>query len=158
MTAKDFPLSSLSFLKKLTEGGIDAVKALQKLKEKGKMSKDVVLIFDEMFLQKCEEYFAGKLIGANEIVGNINRILCISRLNDLLILRTEFSRLLFHVKKNVLPSEIVHGRCSFTLLPLNLTFSALLGTSKLLGRSVKLDLKFSILMLLLSAVAGDGGS
>ena len=53
-------------MKKITEGGIDTVKALQKLKETGKISKDVVLIFDEMFLQRCEEYFAGKLIGADE--------------------------------------------------------------------------------------------
>ena len=66
LIAKDFPLPSLSFLKKITEGGIDAVKALQKLKEKGKISKDVVLIFDEMFLQKCEELYAGNLIGAND--------------------------------------------------------------------------------------------
>ena len=34
LIAKDFPLPSLSFLKKLTEGEIDAVKALQKLKRK----------------------------------------------------------------------------------------------------------------------------
>ena len=36
------------------------------MKEKGKISQDAVLIFDEMYLQKCEEYFAGKLMGADE--------------------------------------------------------------------------------------------
>ena len=61
----------MSFLKKITEGGIDTVKAMQKLKETGKISKDVVLIFDQMFLQRCEEYFAGMPIGANE-----NKELC----------------------------------------------------------------------------------
>ena len=30
------------------------------------ISEDVVLMFDEMYLQKCEEYCGGKIIGANE--------------------------------------------------------------------------------------------
>ena len=42
------------------------MKALKVLRDKGKISKDVVLMFDEMFLQKCEEYITGKLIGADE--------------------------------------------------------------------------------------------
>ena len=66
LVAQDFRLPSLSFLRRITEGGIDTMKAMRKLKDTGKLSKDVVLIFDEMYLQKCEEYFAGKLIGANE--------------------------------------------------------------------------------------------
>ena len=30
------------------------------------ISEDVVLMFDEMYLQKCEEYCGGEIIGANE--------------------------------------------------------------------------------------------
>ena len=66
MISKDFPLPSLSLLKKISEGGIDAVKCLKTLKAKGKISKDVVLMFDEMYLQKCEEYSGGRLIGADK--------------------------------------------------------------------------------------------
>ena len=65
VVAKDFPFPSLSFLRKITQGGIDAVKSLKLLKEKGKISKDVILMLDEMYLDKCEEYDSGKLIGAD---------------------------------------------------------------------------------------------
>ena len=30
------------------------------------ISEDVALMFDEMYLQKCEEYFGGEIIGADE--------------------------------------------------------------------------------------------
>ena len=66
LNAEHFPLPSLSFLRKISEGGIDTVKGLKALKAKGKISKDVILIFDEMYLQKCEEYSGGQTIGANE--------------------------------------------------------------------------------------------
>ena len=58
---KEFPFPSLSLLKKITERQLDAVK-----KSQGVISKDVVLMFDEMYLQKCEEYYSGERIGANE--------------------------------------------------------------------------------------------
>ena len=35
-------------------------------KSQGVISKDVVLMFDEMYLQKCEEYCSGERISANE--------------------------------------------------------------------------------------------
>ena len=31
-----------------------------------KNSRGVVLMFDEMYLQKCQEYCGGEIIGANE--------------------------------------------------------------------------------------------
>ena len=31
-----------------------------------KISEDICLLFDEMYLQKCEEYFGGELIGSDE--------------------------------------------------------------------------------------------
>ena len=36
------------------------------LKNEGKISEDVCLLFDEMYLQKCEEYFGGDLEGCGE--------------------------------------------------------------------------------------------
>ena len=66
LVAEHFPLPSLSFLKKISEGTIDSVKGLKALKAKGKISKDVIVIFDEMYLIKCEEYSGGQTIGADE--------------------------------------------------------------------------------------------
>ena len=53
---------SISFL----EGQLDAVKCAKSLKSQGVISEDVVLMFDKMYLQKCEEYCGGEIIGANE--------------------------------------------------------------------------------------------
>ena len=36
----------------------------QALKKDGKISEDIGLLFDEMYLQKCEEYFGGEQIGS----------------------------------------------------------------------------------------------
>ena len=36
------------------------------LKSQGVISEDIVLMFDEMYLQKCAEYCGGEIIGANE--------------------------------------------------------------------------------------------
>ena len=38
----------------------------QILKSQGVISKDVVLMFDERYWQKCEEYYGSEIIGANE--------------------------------------------------------------------------------------------
>ena len=36
------------------------------MKKDGKISEDISLLFDEMYLQKCEEYFGGELIGSDQ--------------------------------------------------------------------------------------------
>ena len=61
-----FPLPSFSLLNKIQKGGVDAVKSIKLLREKGKLSKDVILMVDEMFLQKCLQYMAGERVGENE--------------------------------------------------------------------------------------------
>ena len=66
MLCEHFPLPSVSLLRKITKGTIDAVKCATKLKMVGKISEDVVLMLDEMFLQKVEEYCGGESIGADE--------------------------------------------------------------------------------------------
>ena len=63
---KDFPFPSLSPLKKSTEGKLDAVKCPKSLKSQGVICEDIVLMFDEIHLQRCEEYCGGEIIGANE--------------------------------------------------------------------------------------------
>ena len=57
----EFPLPS--FLKKLSSGGIDSVKAIQLLLKEEKVSADCVLMLDEMYLQKSTEYHSGSIIG-----------------------------------------------------------------------------------------------
>ena len=60
---KEYNLPSLSHISKLKSSGIDAVKALVSLKANGNMSGDVVLLFDEMYLQQCQQYTGGNLEG-----------------------------------------------------------------------------------------------
>ena len=66
MLMNEFKLPSLSLLKKLTTGRIDTMKAAKALKNNGNISEDVIVIFDEMYVQKCEEYTGGETIGADE--------------------------------------------------------------------------------------------
>ena len=63
---EEFPLPSLSLLEKITKGGIDPVKAAKVLLSKGLISKDIVLIIDEMYLQKCVDFFGGDMVGCDE--------------------------------------------------------------------------------------------
>ena len=51
-----FPLTPFSHLDKIQLGGVDAIKGLKKLRDMGKISKDLILMVDEMFLQKCAQY------------------------------------------------------------------------------------------------------
>ena len=63
MLLDQFRLPSLS-LRKIVRGDIDAAKSAKLLKDEEKISSDVCLIFDKTYLQKCEEYTGGQLIGA----------------------------------------------------------------------------------------------
>ena len=65
MLPEHIPLPSLSLLHKVSSSTIDAVKCAQTLRNQGKISSDVRLMFDERYLQKCEEYFAGDLVDCN---------------------------------------------------------------------------------------------
>ena len=61
-----FPLPSILLLNKIQKGGVDSAKALQILHEQGKISKDCVLMVDEMYLQKATQYHSGEYVGADE--------------------------------------------------------------------------------------------
>ena len=56
---KEFPMPSISLLNKIQRGGVDALKAITFLRGKGKMSKDLIISVNEMFLQKCTQYNNG---------------------------------------------------------------------------------------------------
>ena len=45
---EEFSLPSLSYLKTLSQGGVEPVKALELMLQNGKISKDCVLLVDEM--------------------------------------------------------------------------------------------------------------
>ena len=66
MLFEDFPLPFLSLLSKISKGKIDAIKCAQALKKNGKISEDICLLFDEIYLQMCEEYFGVELIGSDQ--------------------------------------------------------------------------------------------
>ena len=79
---QQFPLTSLRLLKKLTEGGIEPLKATKDLLEQGKISTDVVLLLDEVYLQNYSQYQDEKLVGAvNE--GNLHKGVMSFMLNSL---------------------------------------------------------------------------
>ena len=54
-----------SVLAKLKSGGIDEIKALAALKAANSISKDVVILYDEMYLQQCDQYSIGKVEGSD---------------------------------------------------------------------------------------------
>ena len=72
--SQQFPLPSLSLLKKLTEGVIEPLKAVKVLLEQGKMRTDVILLLDEVYLQKDTKYQDGKLVRADN-EGNCTKVL-----------------------------------------------------------------------------------
>ena len=61
-----FPLPSISLLNKVQQGGVDSLKALKVLREKGKISCDCIMIVDEMYLQKAAQYQGGEYVGVDE--------------------------------------------------------------------------------------------
>ena len=56
----------ISILGKISTGKIDAIKCAQVLKKDGKISEDICLLFDQMYLQKCEVCFGGELVGSDK--------------------------------------------------------------------------------------------
>ena len=60
-----FPLPSLSFLKTISSGGVEPIKALKLMLHNEQISSDCVLLIDEMYLQKGVEYHGGSLVGAD---------------------------------------------------------------------------------------------
>ena len=49
---------------------------IEALKKDGKISEDICLLFDEMYLQKCDKCFGGEQIGSDENVELYKGIAC----------------------------------------------------------------------------------
>ena len=62
-----FPLPSVSLLKKLSHGVEEPLKAIEWLLCEKKIDKDVILLVDEMYLQREEQFQVGKLVGCNMV-------------------------------------------------------------------------------------------
>ena len=64
--------------KKVTAGNvyIHVLTAAKALKDSEAISEDIVLLFDEMYLQKCEEYCGGDTFGTNEDGKLFKGIMC----------------------------------------------------------------------------------
>ena len=60
------PIPSISTLRKLKKGNIDSMKAVKLLLETGQISKDVIMMVDEMYLQKCVKYIGGDYLGSDD--------------------------------------------------------------------------------------------
>ena len=65
LIVKHFPLPSVSLLKRLSQGGLEPLKAVKLLLNERKIDKDIVLLTDEMYLQKELQFQQGKLIGCD---------------------------------------------------------------------------------------------
>ena len=61
-----FPLPSISLLSKIQQGVVNSIKALEFLRENGKISNDCILMVDEMYLEKTTQYHSGKYVGADD--------------------------------------------------------------------------------------------
>ena len=73
---KDFPLPSIPLLKRICSGAIDAVKCAETLKNEGKISEEVCLLLNEIYLQKCEKYFGGELKEYGEDGNQYKGLIC----------------------------------------------------------------------------------
>ena len=59
-------MPSLSLLEKISKGGVDPVMSAKLLLAKGRISEDVILMIDEMYLHKSEEYHGSEIVGCDE--------------------------------------------------------------------------------------------
>ena len=53
---ENFPLTSISLFNKLQQGRVNSIKALEILRENGRISNDCILTVDEMYLEKDTQY------------------------------------------------------------------------------------------------------
>ena len=53
----------MPFLDKIQQGGVDQLKALKRVHDKGSFSCECILMIDEMYLQKSAQYQSGEYEG-----------------------------------------------------------------------------------------------
>ena len=76
------PLPSTSLLEKLRSCKVDCLKVAKLLQRKNKISTDVVLMDDEIYLQKRAQYVGGKYVGA-DVEGNLHNGIIVFMSNGL---------------------------------------------------------------------------
>ena len=59
-------MHSLSLLHKTASGNVGTASVTTALKQQGRISGDVILILNEIYLQKSEKYFGGDIFRTNE--------------------------------------------------------------------------------------------
>ena len=59
------PMLSLLLFNKIQQGGVDALKALKTVHEKGSFSFDCILMINEVYLQKSAQYQSGEYVGVD---------------------------------------------------------------------------------------------
>ena len=57
---------SLPLLDKIQQDGVDALKGLKTVHEKGPFSCDCILMIDKMYLQKSAQYQSGEYVGVDQ--------------------------------------------------------------------------------------------
>ena len=75
LLVKHFPLPSVNLLKRLSQGRLESLKAVKLLLNKRKIDKDIVLLTDEMYLQKELQFHQGKVIGCDDNGNLFKRIM-----------------------------------------------------------------------------------
>ena len=60
------PLPSFSLLRKLKQGNLDSLKAVKYMLDAEQISKDVIVMVDEMYLQKSVQYVGGDYVGSDK--------------------------------------------------------------------------------------------
>ena len=76
------PLPSISALRKLRKGNIDSMKALKLLLETGRIAKNVIMLVDEMYLQKCFQYIGEDYLGSDD-EGNLVKVIVVFMIQSL---------------------------------------------------------------------------
>ena len=71
-------MPSISLLNKIQQGGVDSLKGLKVLQEKGEISTDLILLVDEMHFHKAAQYEAEEYVSADK-EGNLYKgiVICI---------------------------------------------------------------------------------
>ena len=70
---KEFKLPSLSVISKLKSGGIEALIAI---KNNGSIFEDIIILFDEIYLQQCDQYSGRKAAGSDANGNLFTGIVC----------------------------------------------------------------------------------
>ena len=73
---KEINLPSVIYLWKIIQRSVDIFKSAKRMLDSNSISKDIILMFDEMYLQKRKVYTGGELTGAGPDDNPYKGIMC----------------------------------------------------------------------------------